>query len=102
MAYFKKEVSITNIEDLKKHCCIRQDCLEIVDKIDEAGILDELLQYFEDLQYDCDDIYEFFINEIGDFNDLLKLLFTDGYITSEQLTAIVTGDYEDYEEDEEG
>lgn len=101
MATLKKEVNISNIEDLKRECEIRYDCLEIVDKIDEAGILEEVLQYFEDLQYDCDDIYEFFIFEVGDFSDLLKLLFTDGYITSEQLTAIVTGDYEDYEEEEE-
>ena len=98
--YFKKDVSITNIEDLKRECEIRSDCLGIIEEIDKADILQEVLQYFNDCCYDCDDIYEFFINDIEDFEDLLRLLFTEGYITSEQLTAIELGDFEEEDNNE--
>ena len=69
---FKKNVSITNCEDLVKHCEIRDDCLFIIDQIKENNTLDEVLEYFCNMDFDCDDIYNFFIFDIDDYEDLMK------------------------------
>lgn len=69
---FKKYVSITNCEDLIKHCEIREDCLSIIEEIKKNRTLEEVLQYFNMLGFDCDDIYDFFIYEIDDYDDLMR------------------------------
>ena len=86
---FTKKVNITTKDDLIKHCEIRCDCLEIIEDLDEYDCIKNALKYFNELQYDCDDIYEFFIFDVDDFLYFVKLLNSDGFLSDEKLQEIL-------------
>lgn len=86
---FAKKVNITNKYDLLKHCEIRYDCVDIVEKLDKYDIIENILKYFDELQYDCDDIYEFFIFDVDDFKQLVKLLNSEGFLSDEKTQEIL-------------
>lgn len=85
---FLREVDISNKEDLLEHCEIRYDCVSIIEKLDEYDIIENALKYFDELQYNCDDIYNFFIFDVDDFMDVVKLLNSEGFLSDEKMEEI--------------
>lgn len=86
---FSKKVSISNKYDLLKHCEIRSDCIYMVEKLDQYDIIKNILKYFDELGFDCDDIYEFFIFDVDDFIYLVKLLNSEDFLSDEKLQEIL-------------
>lgn len=77
---FKKIVNISNYYDFIKYIEPRVDTIGIVKKLDKNNYLIPFLQYCNDCELDCDQIYEMLIYEIDSYEDLYSILKNSGYI----------------------